>query len=456
MPVLAETPCAPIPGLDAVLTSPAHIIWFGEIHGTAESPAFFGNVVCAAGRGHPVVVALERLPEEDRQTQAFLAVPDKDEATSVLLSGPQWRSRLQDGRSSAAMLALMQRLREYKAAGLVADVVLIDDWSRGGDDKRDAAMADIVKASLAKHPGARILVYSGNAHGKKGGPPQHAAGHLPEDDVYSVNIQIENGTSWSVERGVGPALGFPHRPTGIVRVADSGLPSVATGGYDAIAFLGVPVTASRPVLEEALALTAPVHDALAKVDADQEALAPPASDRERLERMFDVDQAGRQAAQDIDVAQLPKVQQAAAQTMMWEDEINWRDRRNQKELKAMMPATGWFTRSKYGKRASDAAFLIVQHAVNDPDLMRDGLKRMTPFVGTGEIDDQQYALLYDRISLQFDYKPQRYGSQVVCRAGTWQPDTLEDPDHVDERRKAVGMRQTEAEYLKYFEKMPCH
>jgi hypothetical protein len=122
----------------------------------------------------------------------------------------------------------------------------------------------------------------------------------------------------------------------------------------------------------------------------------------------------------------------------------------------MMPATGWFTRSKYGKRASDAAFLIVQHAVNDPDLMRDGLKRMTPFVGTGEIDDQQYALLYDRISLQFDYKPQRYGSQVVCRAGTWQPDTLEDPDHVDERRKAVGMRQTEAEYLKYFGKMPCH
>lgn len=455
-PAHAETPCASMPGLEAVLKTPAHIIWFGEIHGTTEAPAFFGDAVCTAGQGgRQVVVVLERLKEDDQQTQAFLAIPDKDDATSVLLSGVQWRSRLQDGRNSVAMLALMQRLRDYKAAGRVADIVLMDDWSE--PDNRDAAMADAVKTALAKHPGARILVYSGNMHAKK--PPSegaHAAGYLAADDVYTVNVQIEGGTAWSPEKGVVAVLGFPHRAAGIFRAADTGLPPPATLGFDAIAFLGVPVTASKPALEDALALTVPVHDAFAKIDAEQATLPPPASDRERLERMFDVDQAGRKALERIDVARLPKIQQAAAQMMMWEDEIGWRDRADQKALKAMMPATGWFTRSTYGRRASDAAFLVVQHAVNDPDLMRDVLKRMTPLVGTGEIDDQQYALLYDRVSLQFDHKPQRYGSQVVCRAGHWQADTLDDPDHVDERRKTVGMIQTEAEYLKYFETMPCH
>ena len=57
---------------------------------------------------------------------------------------------------------------------------------------------------------------------------------------------------------------------------------------------------------------------------------------------------------------------------------------------------------------------------------------------------------------KFDHKPQRYGSQVVCKAGVWQPRDLEDPDHVDQRRKAVGLPETEAAYLKYFAGRACN
>jgi hypothetical protein len=454
----AETACPAIPGLDAALKSPAHVIWIGELHGTNEMPAFFGDVVCAAGQdGHKVIVALERYKDEDAQIQAFLATPDRDTATSILLTGWGWHSRLQGGRDSEAMLALLQRLRDYKAAGRISEIAVIDDWSNRA--ARDAAMADAVKAMVAKHPEAWVLVYSGNVHANKtlSADTPHAAGYLSPGDVYSINVQVEGaGSMWSPEQGAIPIRGVDHRAAGIVRAADAGLRPVATHGFDAIAFLGVPVTASPPALKAALDLTQPVHDAFARIEAEQAKLPPATSDRERLERMFDTDQAGRLAGQGIDLAQLPKVQQPAAEMMIWDDEINPHDLADQKALKAMMPATGWFTRSKYGGKASSAAFLIVQHAVKDPDLMRDALKRMTPLVGTGEIDDAQYALLYDRVSLQFDHRPQRYGSQVVCRDGRWQPDTMEDPDHVDRRRKAMGMVQSEAEYLKYFETMPCH
>ena len=453
----AGTACSPVPGLDAALKSTAHVIWFGEMHGTNEMPAFFGDAVCIASRdGRKVIVALERLTEEDGPTHAFLAMSDKDAATSVLLTGVQWRSRLQDGRSSEGMLTLLRRLYDYKAAGHLADIVVIDDWTR--PEARNTAMSDAVKAIVAAHPDARVLVYSGNTHASKTVSAQepHAASYLPAKDVYSVNIQVEGGTIWTPDKAAMPISGYGHRAAGVVPVKDSGLPKEATDGFDAIAFLGVPVTASPPVLQDALTLTQPVRDAFARVEAEQARLPPATNDRERLERMFDLDQAGRHAGQGIDVAQLPETHRSAAQMMMWEDEIKPHDLADQKVLKAMMPTKEWFVRSKYGKRASDSAFLIVQHATNDPDLMRDALKRMTPLLGTGEINDEQYALLYDRVSLQFDHKPQRYGSQVVCRDGRWQPDTLEDPDHVDERRKAMDMVQTEAEYLKYFETMPCH
>ena len=210
-----------------------------------------------------------------------------------------------------------------------------------------------------------------------------------------------------------------------------------------------------PLSPATQALIAPVHEAFVEAEAEQARLPPTRTDSERLERMLDLDQAGRNVFVRIDFSKVPKDEQLLAQAAAWQD-IQTHDLADQKALKAMMPAQGWFTSPPYSPKAVTAAFLIVQHAVNDPALMRDTLKRMEPLVKAGRADGPSYGLLYDRVSLQFDHQPQRYGSQVQCIAGRWQPNNLENPANVDARRKALGFVETEAEYLKHFADNPCY
>lgn len=214
--------------------------------------------------------------------------------------------------------------------------------------------------------------------------------------------------------------------------------------------LAVAAAAAAPLSPQATALIAPVHAAYARVEAEQARLPPATTDRQKLERMGQIDQAGRQAEAKIDLSVLPAAERQAAERAIW-TEIDAHDLADQAALKPMiarLPPGGWFTRAAYGEAASEAAFLIVQHAVNDPALMRDTLVRLEPLASRGEIDGGDYALMYDRVAQQFEHKPQRYGSQLSCKDGRWQALDLEDPAHVDARRKAVGLKLTEAEYLK--------
>lgn len=177
---------------------------------------------------------------------------------------------------------------------------------------------------------------------------------------------------------------------------------------------------------------------------------------ERLTRLLRLDQAGRKTMKEVQLKlnTLPAKQRQVAHDLVWA-EINAHDLQDQKALKSMIPAEGWFTKSRYKKDATLAAFMIVQHAVNDPELMRSTLGKMEGFLPLGEVDGGQYALLYDRVSLEFDHKPQRYGSQAWCQGGKMVVRDLEDPAHVDERRRAVGMKQTLAEYLATMADFPC-
>lgn len=445
-------PCQPLKGIEAVFARPeAGVVWVGEIHGTNEMPDLFGDMVCAAGAdGHPVIVVLERLPVEADFWNIFLGSDGGDEARGQLLMGFQWRNLSQDGRSSAAMLDLADRLRRLRQAGRITTVEFADRFSEP-QTPRDTQMAQAVMDVKSKYPEARILVYSGNSHAKKVPPGgfQTAASLLPPGEILSVNILGESGEIWADKNGsVGEHnyFGQDHPREIVLAVNDP--------AYDFIAYTGRPSTPSAPAMAEGLALIRPVFDAYAGVEAEQAKLPPATTDRERLERMGAVDQAARVVAVKLDYMTLPAFQRQPAR-MAEAEEIKWHDQQNQTALKAMMPKAGWFMKSHYGADATNAAFLIVQHAMNDPDLMRLALERMTPLIGTGEIDDQQYALLYDRVTLYIDHKPQRYGSQVICQAGKWVPDKTEAPEKLDARRKTVGL-SSEAEYLEFFADNPCH
>lgn len=213
-----------------------------------------------------------------------------------------------------------------------------------------------------------------------------------------------------------------------------------------------PVFAAEPsrLSSQAQALIAPVKAALDAERARQAALPPPANDSEKLLRLGAMDQVGRRVLTGIDLTTLPAAEQAAAKKAMWAP-IEAADDENLKALLAMVPAEGWFLRSRYGDKPAAAAFHIIQHS--DPEQWKRFVPVLEPLVVTGEVDGQSFGLMYDRLAVNAG-RPQRYGSQMKCEAGRYVPEPLEDPARVEEWRKAMGFPQTFAEYLEHWKTYP--
>jgi hypothetical protein len=209
------------------------------------------------------------------------------------------------------------------------------------------------------------------------------------------------------------------------------------------------VAAADGLSPQASALIAPVHQVYLTLEAEHASYPPAITRGDKLERLYDFDQAGRGIMQNVDLSTLPKDQQKLAKDAM-NAEIQKHDIANQKAMEALIPAEGWFKVSTDGERATLTAFLIVQHATNDPQLMRDALPRLKTAVDAREASAQWYALLFDRVAVEFDHKPQRYGTQLNCVQGKWQLDKVDDPANLDARRKTLGLSENEADYLKHF------
>jgi hypothetical protein len=116
------------------------------------------------------------------------------------------------------------------------------------------------------------------------------------------------------------------------------------------------------------------------------------------------------------------------------------DQNNRRWIKRQLEELDWFTISQFGEEADNNAFLLVQHATDDPDFMREIHMRFERLLPQGEIAPDNYALLTDRLAVM-DGQPQPYGSQFECRNGVQSLQTpLSDPeDVVDARRAEVGL-----------------
>jgi hypothetical protein len=130
------------------------------------------------------------------------------------------------------------------------------------------------------------------------------------------------------------------------------------------------------------------------------------------------------------------------------------DARNTAELKELLEIHGWFTISSFGAEADNNAWLLVQHADQDPAFQKRVLDILEPLVAKGETRPEHYAYLFDRLVTKADSqgvrKPQRYGTQGRCVGkGQWEPFEVEDPARLDERRASVGL-MPEAEYQTHF------
>ncbi len=124
------------------------------------------------------------------------------------------------------------------------------------------------------------------------------------------------------------------------------------------------------------------------------------------------------------------------------------DFENTQWLKKRVDHEGWPKSSKVGEKASNVAWLLVQHADHDPAFQLQALLLMEPLVVSREVSPRSYAYLYDRITLKLK-GIQRYATQVTCENGKWVPRPLEVPNCIDELRAGMELEPF-AEYLTWF------
>ncbi len=116
-------------------------------------------------------------------------------------------------------------------------------------------------------------------------------------------------------------------------------------------------------------------------------------------------------------------------------------RGNGTRLSAILDELGcWPGYRLVGREGSDAAFVIGQHDIGNPSLLRRCRDLYAAAVEEGEADPENLARIEDRICY-LEGRPQRFGTHLgwgrTGKFGPWPP--VEDPSDVDSRRKAVGL-----------------
>lgn len=117
----------------------------------------------------------------------------------------------------------------------------------------------------------------------------------------------------------------------------------------------------------------------------------------------------------------------------WDSSV---DQANEEHLKEIVSRHGWPTIPLVGEQASNAAWLLVQHS---PDLgFMESCLNLMKKLNQGQVKPANMAYLEDRV-LMLNGKPQIYGTQFEGTGEGMHAYTLEDPEHVDERRAGVGL-----------------
>lgn len=245
----ARAACSPVPGAaDLWSKSSLHWIWVGEMHGTAETPAAFGDLVCdALAHGKHVTVALERPTAEQPALDAIVGAGNIQDAEATLLASAGWK--IFDGRSSQAMLALLIRLRELKKQYPDLRVAAIDGPAYTGElGSRDEAIGQSVRALGGSQSDDLVLVLTGNVHAMKHPFSSYktSAVFLPADQVFSLLVTDRGGEAWVMTKGCGPQ---PNSNPDRDKARTFGVytdSAYAKSGFDGVFALGKQTTASSP------------------------------------------------------------------------------------------------------------------------------------------------------------------------------------------------------------------
>lgn len=230
-------------------------LMFGEYHGTVEMPGLVADAICAAvATGRPLVVGLELGPRDLAALDAYLDADGGAKARAALLASPAWKE--EGGRASAAIFNLVEQARLHGRHHPVSIIAFdVAPEPTGTSAKREAAMADALKAAGGKRADSLVLVLTGAGHADKEGftsqkPPfLAAAGNLPQEQTLSLSFARPGGAFWGCQDPAGdrsqgckiyemPAR-EPVAPRGII------LDPALRGGFDGLYHPGKQYSASH-------------------------------------------------------------------------------------------------------------------------------------------------------------------------------------------------------------------
>ena len=209
--------CAPARADDTVAqlmkkTEKAKLILIGEMHGTREVPELVTEMakrLVKPDAAQPLVIALEYPQTQAADLKAYVDSDGSADARKRLLDTQFWSRAAQDGRSSHAMLSLIDAVRMEAHKGRKIALAAFDQnaTQEKSDASRDKSMAANLRAIVRANPSARVVALTGNYHARQtdgaNWDPKYRfmGGHLKDLAPYSVNIDALRGSYWGCSSG---------------------------------------------------------------------------------------------------------------------------------------------------------------------------------------------------------------------------------------------------------------
>lgn len=229
----------------------SRLLLFGELHGSREIPELVGRVACTITRDSPVAVGLELPASDEPLIDRYLHSAGTAADKRRLTASAFWQQS-RDGRSSDAMLGLIEQIRQLRKSGapvtLFAFEGAFDDPSQ-----KTTALAEGIRAFRRRHPGMRIVALRGRGHvqswsGAMDGKPRPTTASLLHDLAPTI-VQIRHpaGTAWNCS----PDCGI-HEVAGSGRSVSSGFGRAGMSGDDSRIYQLKSITASLPATRQVL------------------------------------------------------------------------------------------------------------------------------------------------------------------------------------------------------------
>lgn len=113
---------------------------------------------------------------------------------------------------------------------------------------------------------------------------------------------------------------------------------------------------------------------------------------------------------------------------------------NARKLKNLIEKNGFPVLSNAGEQGVKLSWLIIQHAISWPDFMEECLIQMRLAAAAGDYPLDLVAYTDDRIAV-YENRPQLYGTNFDWQDGELKPTAVEDVDHLNFRRKSMGLAE---------------